>query len=140
MELVLNLVWLVVAAAGLILAGWQLSGTGGTKRFRKWHSLIALCCVLVILFFVISMTDDLHEQQIASEESHSLRLLPKDASQDSGAKHSYHSDSHRAVRISSALEPIALICLGCLNPLSLTDSSIHRTTSLSGRAPPFLSF
>jgi hypothetical protein len=32
-------------------------------------------CTLVILFFVISMTDDLHDQEILVEESKSSRIL-----------------------------------------------------------------
>jgi len=32
-----------------------------------------MTCTVVILFFVISMTDDLHEQQMAVEESRSSR-------------------------------------------------------------------
>jgi hypothetical protein len=138
MELCLNLVWLVLAIASLTLAGWQLSRTVGPKELRalKWQSLIALCCILIILFFVISMTDDIHDQQIVSEGSQSLRLIPNDGGQDSHAKHSHHSGSYPAVCVNSELEPIAYICLGHVEPFSLFDSSICRTTPPSGRDPP----
>jgi hypothetical protein len=33
-------------------------------------------CALIILFFVISMTDDLHDQEIAFEENKSSRIVP----------------------------------------------------------------
>jgi amino acid transporter len=33
-------------------------------------------CALIILFFVISMTDDLHDQEIVVEENKSLRIVP----------------------------------------------------------------
>lgn len=138
MELVLNLVWLVLAITSLTLAGWQLFRTTGV-RASKWHSLIALCCLLVILFFVISMTDDIWDQQIASEECQSLRSLPRTVSQDSHAKHSHHGVSHHVVWVNSEPESIAYICLGYFEPLVLVDSGTQRTTLLSGRAPPLLS-
>ena len=141
MELVLNLVWLVLAITSLTLAGWQLSRTVEPKELRasKWHSLIALCCLLVILFFVISMTDDIWDQQIAWEECQLLRLLPRTVSQDSHAKHFHHGVSHHVVWVNSEPESIAYICFGYVEPLVLIDSGTQRTTLLSGRAPPLLS-
>jgi len=35
-----------------------------------------MSCALIILFFVISMTDDLHDQEIAVEENKSSRIVP----------------------------------------------------------------
>src|SRR5260370_15249693 len=35
-----------------------------------------MSCALIILFFVISMTDDLHDQEIAVEENKSSRIIP----------------------------------------------------------------
>jgi hypothetical protein len=35
-----------------------------------------MCCALIILFFVISMTDDLHDQEIVVEENKSSRIVP----------------------------------------------------------------
>ena len=138
MELALNLVWLVIAITSLTLAGWQLFRTDGI-RASKWRSLIALCCLLVILFFVISMTDDIWDQQIASEEYQSLRSLPRTVSQDSHAKHSRHGASHHVVWVNSEPESIAYICFRYIQQLVLIVSGTQRTTLLSGRAPPPLS-
>src|SRR5215471_1987765 len=98
MELALNLVWLFLATSSLVLTGRRLLRTtaSGKLRAAEWHSLIALCCALVILFFVISMTDDIHEQQIVSEDSRSCKLLLGDGAQDSHTKHSHHN-SHQGV-------------------------------------------
>ena len=141
MELALNLVWLVLAITSLTLAGWQQSRTVEPNELRslKWRSLIAHCCILVILFFVISMTDDIHDQQIVSEDSQSLRLIPKDGAQDSHARHSHYSDSYHAVCVNSEPKSIAYICVGYVEPFSLFDSSICRLTPLSGRDPPLFS-
>jgi hypothetical protein len=35
-----------------------------------------MSCALIILFFVISMTDDLHDQEIVVEENKSSRIVP----------------------------------------------------------------
>src|SRR5262245_57845980 len=141
MELLLNLVWLVVAVTSLTLGGWQILRTAGRKEFRasKWHSLIALCCLLVILFFVISMTDDINDQQVASEECQSLGLLLRNGAQDSHAKHSHHSDSCHVVWVNPKPESIPCICLGYIEPLFVIDPTTLETTPLSARAPPFLS-
>ena len=72
MELILNLVWVCVAIAGvcvqLFTATRAAESAGRVNRSRK---ILAMLCALVILFFVISMTDDLHDQEVMLEESRS---------------------------------------------------------------------
>jgi hypothetical protein len=41
-----------------------------------WRKIVAMGCALIILFFVISMTDDLHDQEIVVEENKSSRMVP----------------------------------------------------------------
>jgi hypothetical protein len=77
MELTLNLVWLCVAIVGLKLLCGSLSraDTPSDRSPSHWRKIVAMSCALVILFFVISMTDDLHDQEILVEESKSSRIL-----------------------------------------------------------------
>src|SRR5258707_13409792 len=77
MELALNLVWLCVAIVGLKLLCGSLSRAEALsdRPPNHWRKIIAMGCTLVILFFVISMTDDLHDQEILVEESKSSRIL-----------------------------------------------------------------
>jgi hypothetical protein len=77
MELALNLVWLCVAIVGLKLLCGSLSRaeTLSDRPSNHWRKIVAMSCTLVILFFVISMTDDLHDQEILVEESKSSRIL-----------------------------------------------------------------
>ena len=77
MELALNLVWLCVAVVGLALLLFTLSraATPSDPPPRNWRKVVAMSCVLVILFFVISMTDDLHDQEFLLEESKSSRIV-----------------------------------------------------------------
>jgi len=68
MELMLNLVWLVLAAA--LLCVWRLQWThqrtGRSRgRVQEWS---AVSLALVLLFFAVSMSDDLHSEIVALEE------------------------------------------------------------------------
>src|SRR6267378_5709408 len=77
MELALNLLWVCVAIAGIGLLCRSLSRATACpeRRPSNWRKIVAMSCALVILFFVISMTDDLHDQEILVEESKSSRIL-----------------------------------------------------------------
>ncbi|HEV3374862.1 MAG TPA: hypothetical protein VG051_04105 [Candidatus Acidoferrum sp.] len=79
MELTLNLVWLCVAIVGLKLLWGSLSRAEAhsDRSPDHWRKIVAMSCALVILFFVISMTDDLHDQEILVEESKSSRILSR---------------------------------------------------------------
>jgi len=141
MELALNLVWLLLAISSLALAGWRLFLTARSKELQapELHSLIALCCTLVILFFVISMTDDIHDQQISPEDSQSYRLLPRDGFQDPHGKHSHRGHYDHGFCATSESDSIAFIYEGHVEPLHATDSDIRRATLLSSRDPPLRS-
>ena len=67
MEFVLNTVWFLVAAAAmvLLLPRWDRAGRGSNLT----RDLLLLSCLAALLFPVISMTDDLHAQQMAFEEA-----------------------------------------------------------------------
>jgi hypothetical protein len=56
-ELLLNLVWLFVAAFSLLL--WGVHTSSISRGSRNFTAFIALVCVLCFLFPVISMSDDL---------------------------------------------------------------------------------
>jgi hypothetical protein len=69
MELLLNLVWLLVAvlAIGASCKRWPADGSEPHRQTRRgW---IALACALVLLFFVISLTDDLHAEVMVVEDA-----------------------------------------------------------------------
>lgn len=77
MELTLNLVWVCVAIAGILAQGIALSRTATSPERPAGapQKIVAMCCALVILFFVISMTDDLHNQQVLVEERKGSRIV-----------------------------------------------------------------
>ena len=75
MELLLNLAWLLLA----LPAYWLWNGRKNPRacKFAPVQFLLALGCILVVLFPVISVTDDLCAMRAECEESpagkHSVR-------------------------------------------------------------------
>ena len=70
MELFFNLMWL--ATSLLLVAGWIWSIHKGYIEF-EWTTFIALALLIVILFPVISMTDDMVVMRAPAEVEHMLR-------------------------------------------------------------------
>jgi len=66
MELLLNLAWLLLALPACWL--WRECSSGRVGR-RSLQCLLSLGCMLVILFPVVSATDDLHAMRAEMEES-----------------------------------------------------------------------
>jgi len=70
MEVLLNAIWLLVAMGTFVF--WCPRRRRGTRSDRE-HDLsfvmLALAVALVLLFPVISLTDDLHAEQAAMEDS-----------------------------------------------------------------------
>lgn len=73
MELTLNLAWLALSAAFLLVGGWY----GGLTRTNRSRGLIVLTlvCVVCLLFPVISATDDLNSSPAISEGSKLKRAI-----------------------------------------------------------------
>jgi hypothetical protein len=69
MELLLNLIWISLAPLAFFgfLRRRGMSGQLARVPYRK--SLLALVCVVVLLFPVISASDDLHPTQVILEEA-----------------------------------------------------------------------
>ena len=76
MELALNLIWLCLAIVGIAILVCNLSRAPerGSREPSNGQKIVAMTCALIILFFVVSMTDDLHDQEVAVEESRLLRI------------------------------------------------------------------
>ncbi len=69
MELLLNLLWLLIAVA--VVCVWRTQSSN-QRRGRDRHYLqewSAVSLALVLLFFAVSMSDDIHSQIVALEES-----------------------------------------------------------------------
>jgi len=80
MELLLNLAWLLLA----VPAYWLWRGSCAQRKFSSLQCLLALGCMLVILFPVISATDDLRAMRTEMEESPVSKRTLRQASGDKG--------------------------------------------------------
>jgi hypothetical protein len=65
MELLLNLAWMLLA----VPAYWLWRRDAGARRVSGPQCLLALGCALVLLFPVISATDDLHAMRAEMEDA-----------------------------------------------------------------------
>jgi hypothetical protein len=140
MELLLNIVW-VLAAAG-VLGIWRTRWIHQRERTPR-HSFLewtAVSVALVLLFFAVSMTDDLHAQILFSEEcSTSRRDLTCPAGAHASPQSVHASQPHYAVILLDGSEPAPLISLGTLDSLVVRNTSHVQIDRLSGRAPPLSS-
>jgi hypothetical protein len=84
MELLLNLVWLLLALPAYWL--WRRgAGARAARRITALQFLLALSCALVLLFPVISATDDLHAMRAEMEESATSKRAVRQAGGEKNA-------------------------------------------------------
>jgi hypothetical protein len=81
MELLLNLAWLLLALPAYWL--WRRGAeTRLARRVTSLQCLLALGCVLVLLFPVISASDDLHAMRAEMEDSSLSKRTVRQAGSD----------------------------------------------------------
>jgi hypothetical protein len=68
MELILNLVWLVIATALVCIWRTQWIPQRSGRARGRVQEFSAVSLALVLLFFAVSMSDDLHSEIVALEE------------------------------------------------------------------------
>lgn len=78
MELLLNLAWLLLA----LPAYWLWRSARERRRVTPLQCLLALGCVLVLLFPVISASDDLHAMRPEIEDSSISKRTVRQASSE----------------------------------------------------------
>lgn len=69
MELLLNLIWITLALAALCAFASRRSNSPQVPGSRWIKALLALTCSIVLLFPIISASDDLHPVQAAVEDA-----------------------------------------------------------------------
>ena len=69
MELLLNLVWVTLAWLALVAFLHRRRSCTWTARVPYLKALLALACMLVLLFPVVSASDDLHPTQALFEDA-----------------------------------------------------------------------
>jgi hypothetical protein len=139
MELVLNLIWLLLALAaiGLWRLRWTHQHQPRTRRQAPWREWTAVACALVLLFFVVSITDDLHADVLALEDSTNARRQVNCLS----TAHHHAQSRHFPITQGAAMLPapaqiIDLAVSALFAKASQPASSRAEQKINSGRAPP----
>jgi len=134
MELLLNLAWLLLA----LPAYWLWRNSRNTRAGHKFSSpqcLLALGCLLAMLFPVISATDDLMAMRTEMEESPISKRSVRLASSDKSSH--WNSRSQTSPAIFGTSSSLALAAEYGDLPLS-SSFSFQAAPSVPtvGRAPP----
>ena len=73
MELILNIVWALIAVCGLYVWRMHWARQEACTRRTALQQWTAFTCGLVLLFFAVSLTDDLHSEIVLFDECASSR-------------------------------------------------------------------
>jgi hypothetical protein len=133
MELLLNLAWLFLALPGYWL--WRGSRTAHCgRKFTSLQCLLALGCMLVVLFPVVSATDDLHAMRAEMEESPASKRTIRQATNDKASAWKLQSPPALARTPNSSL----LASDEDWQSLPAPELSVPATPAIerAGRAPP----
>ncbi|MFZ0953658.1 MAG: hypothetical protein WAN17_15405 [Candidatus Sulfotelmatobacter sp.] len=135
MELLLNLAWLLLALPAYWL--WRRdAGLRAARWVTSLQCLLALGCVLVLLFPVISASDDLHAMRAEMEDSSISKRAVRQAGSDRNSAGVHWLQGAPAV-VSSAVWVVPPevrlldVSVACVSPLA-RPCVFH-----GGRAPPF---
>jgi hypothetical protein len=126
MELLLNLAWLAVAIAAFARLGVWASAETDRRRIRL--AFVATACVIVLLFPIISITDDLEASVAVVEESATVRRAAASAV--------LHVVPTLATTLALAVIAAALTLLGFLTEESFVALPSLAAPVLSVRGPP----
>ena len=133
-ELLLNFVWLLLAVPACWL--WRARVADSNRRgFSSRQGLLALGCLLVVLFPVISATDDLHAIRAEMEEPGISKRSVRQASQDKSSVKV--SGLHNPPMILENAGAFALSRDGWRELVTTSSSTLAAASILrAGRAPP----
>lgn len=134
MELLLNLAWMLMALPAYWL--WRRGeGSRAGRRVTSLQCLLALGCVLVLLFPVISASDDLHVMRAEMEESATSKRTVRQLAGDKISAWTSRLQSPPALAASGTGFPVPEV-----EPAEVSSFDVPPLTRASvayaGRAPP----
>lgn len=127
MELLLNLAWVLLA----LPAFWLWRQTPRVRHASKLNCFLVLSCVLVLLFPVISATDDLHALRAEMEEPGPNKHGVRAAADKSPSSH-HQAEAALVAWLSLALKFFSRLEVP-RSTLTIPSVVPYRT---NGRAPP----
>lgn len=137
MELFLNILWLVIAVAGLFV--WRVCWARERRipEHSPWRQWTAFACALILLFFMVSLTDDLHSELVYFEECTAGRRHATCFACPHHAPEKQVSGTHYAVRIIANLSQ-RLSAIGSVIPANQPSLASTHVGVATGRAPPVM--
>jgi hypothetical protein len=134
MELILNLCWLMLVLPAYWL--WRRNAERALwRKFGSLRSALVLTCILMLLFPVVSATDDLHFIRPEMEESGPSRRASKHVGSDRAFSIRHYVPELLEATTVVRLAPAAQI-LGQVLISELCIASAVLSSSRPGRAPP----
>jgi hypothetical protein len=138
MELLLNLLWLTLALPAIWIWRHGSVEVGNSRGHSRFCSCLILTCVLVLLFPVISASDDLHPMRAEMEESSPFKRTVKQASSNASATWLSNPGSFLARSIAdSRICPGNEVC-ALVSPLSFIVPELLTYGQRDARGPPSL--
>jgi hypothetical protein len=137
MELLLNLFWLTLAVPAVWMWRRESACARDRRRFDRLGPFLLLGCVLMLLFPVVSATDDLHAMRQDMEESPSKRMIKQGGGDKSIAGLS-SPGALPALILPVSLGPNDEVC-GRILLASAVLPQPARSKECASRAPPFSS-
>jgi len=139
METILNLIWLAVTVAAIWLWRFRWSVSRQNPRHSSRTEIVAIVCVLALLFPVISLTDDLHPDIVPADTVSSKRnlcLLVAHTAQAANSILSLHAHSFPAIG-SHSPAAVEVSFAGIVSTAAIPHPRSASTHGF-GRAPPSL--
>lgn len=131
MEVLLNICWVLLAIAAVLV--WRRQSQSA-RQARPLLCLLALGCTLVLLFPIISESDDLHAMRQEMEESSAkVKAGESDHSHRSAKLHA------PALLISAQAIRPGEVLLGFIESQTLPHPLVTSSARTHNRAPPSLS-
>jgi hypothetical protein len=135
MELALNLFWVVLSL--LALRHWVVRAReAGQRRSDLLRGVVVLSCILLLLFPIISVTDDLHASSELAEDWTTFARKSKAWASQFDELASIQHVNHVALACVVALTAPTLARIGWVE---ISDEAAPQYAALSvrsGRAPP----
>jgi hypothetical protein len=130
MELLLNLIWLLLIVPAFLL--WKSSRRAAGIPQASLQ-VLALACILALLFPVVSATDDIQAMRPESEEAGGRDAL----SSPHYSRFALFDSSSNSMALPSllAMRP-ELRTWGMVTPIVAASPAANAATTRAGRAPP----
>jgi hypothetical protein len=139
MELILNIVWALIAVCGLYVWRVHWARQEACTRRTALQQWTAFTCGLVLLFFAVSLTDDLHSEIVLFDECASGRRYSAVGNCAHAAPDAAKIPALCGVGILPRTSaPEQLTAISKVSTVPYGSPSFLRLHDFSGRAPPLV--